>query len=343
MTKKQIYWLCQIGGWSLYAAINIFFLMMVTQDTKASQILSYILEAMFFMLSTHFYRELMIRWGWLKIRFPRLLPKVILSLVFLSIINYGFQIAISQGLGMLDPERDFQFVAILLPLLKAFILYSVWSLIYLMFHYVENYNQNLRYEAGMREVELNNLKSQLNPHFIFNALNSIRALVDENPGKSKNAITQLSNILRTSLVLDKNRLSRFNDEIKTVRDYLELESIRFEERLKFELEIAPGSDQYDIPPLMIQTLVENGIKHGISTLKEGGKIKIQTSVKNEILTIQIRNSGQFVNGTAIMNRGGYGLPNTRKRLRLIYGDEASFNIRNENDEIVLTELKIPQI
>ena len=117
-------------------------------------------------------------------------------------------------------------------------------------------------------MKWNLLKSQLNPHFIFNALNSIRALVDENPGKSKNAITQLSNILRNSLQIDKNRLTSFTDEMKTVQDYLELESIRFEERLEVDIKLHPNSDQFQIPPLMIQTLVENSIKHGISNLKE---------------------------------------------------------------------------
>ena len=89
----------------------------------------------------------------------------------------------------------------------------------------------------MREIELEHLKSQLNPHFIFNALNSIRALVDENPKKSKNAITQLSNILRNSLVGEKRKLTKFEDELGTVKDYLALESTRFEERLTTNFDI----------------------------------------------------------------------------------------------------------
>ena len=121
----------------------------------------------------------------------------------------------------------------------------------------------------MIEIELNNLKSQLNPHFIFNALNSIRALVDENPSKSKQAINQLSNILRNSLASDKKGLTKFEDELKIVKDYLGLESIRFEERLKTEFDIHPDSQKFLVPPLMIQTLVENGIKHGISKLTAG--------------------------------------------------------------------------
>jgi LytS/YehU family sensor histidine kinase len=190
------------------------------------------------------------------------------------------------------------------------------------------------------EIELNNLKSQLNPHFIFNALNSIRALVDENPMKSKQAINQLSNILRNSLATDKKGLTNFEDEFKTVQDYLGLESIRFEERLKTEFEIYPKSQNFLVPPLMVQTLVENGIKHGIARLTSGGIIQVKTLVENNRLKIQIRNSGQIV--PEIKKDKGLGLKNTVQRLKLIYGNDASFSIENENDNFVLTEIIIPQ-
>ncbi len=108
------------------------------------------------------------------------------------------------------------------------ILYFLCSLIYFMYHYVESYNTSLKYDAAINEIKLNRLKAHINPHFIFNALNSIRALVNENPEKAKNAITQLSNILRNSLIMDNQKLIKFNDEIKTVKDYLELEIMRFE-------------------------------------------------------------------------------------------------------------------
>ena len=194
----------------------------------------------------------------------------------------------------------------------------------------------------MIEIELNNLKNQLNPHFIFNALNSIRALVDENPGKSKQAINHLSNILRNSLTFEKKGLTKFDDELKIVKDYLSLESIRFEERLKTELDIHPGSSKFLVPPFMIQTLVENGIKHGISRLTEGGTIHVKTLVDKNRLKIQIRNSGHLLNGTRKGKFGGTGIKNTTQRLKLLYGDDASFKIVNENNNFVLTEIIIPQ-
>jgi LytS/YehU family sensor histidine kinase len=182
----------------------------------------------------------------------------------------------------------------------------------------------------------------LNPHFIFNALNSIRALVDEDPIKSKKAITQLSNILRNSLIMNKRKLIDFNDELKTVKDYLELESIRLEERLKINIDISRSVETYQIPPLMLQTLVENGIKHGVATLTKGGEITIKAWDEEQKLKVQIRNSGQYINGSN-ENGTGYGIESTKQRLNLIYGQTASFTIENENSYTVLTEITIPQI
>ncbi len=220
------------------------------------------------------------------------------------------------------------------------VIFFLWSVLYFTFHYVDQYNKSLKYEASMVQIELNNLKSQLNPHFIFNALNSIRALVDENPVKSKQAINQLSNILRSSLASDKKGLMKFDDELKIVKDYLGLESIRFEERLKTEFDIHPDSHDFYVPPLMIQTIVENGIKHGISRLTAGGVIQLRTTVADQCLKVSIRNTGQL-NGVKTGNEG-LGIRNTVQRLKLLYGDEASFRIVNENHNFVLTEIIIPQ-
>jgi two-component system LytT family sensor kinase len=195
----------------------------------------------------------------------------------------------------------------------------------------------------VKEIELKNLKSQLNPHFIFNALNSIRALVDENPRGAKLAINQLSSLLRNSLVTEKKGLTSFEEELKLVKDYLGLESIRFEERLRTEIDLDPESRDFLVPPLMIQTLVENGIKHGISKLTEGGLVQIKTKVDGDHLTIQIRNSGKLALNGHKTESGGLGLENTRQRLKLIYGEDASFRILAENDNFVLTEIIIPHL
>jgi LytS/YehU family sensor histidine kinase len=268
--------------------------------------------------------------------------RVVIACLVLSILNYAFLFFISSTLGLITPEEDFNLIVIFISIVANLILYFLWSLVYFMYHYVENYNKSLKYNAAINEIELNNLKSQLNPHFIFNALNSVRALVDEDPAKAKNAITQLSNIMRNSLILDKKRLINFNDELNTVIDFLALEKIRYEERLSTEFTIHPESYKYQVPPLMLQTLVENGIKHGISKLKSGGLIAIETKVENGQLVISIRNSGQMILDKRRKQKG-FGIENTKQRLKLIFERAASFSIKNETEELVITTLKIPQL
>jgi len=341
MNRRLLYWSFQIGGWSLYAAINILFIAWAGK-VEIRQVFTHLLVAVFFIFSTHIFRAFIKEWGWLEKDISRLIPGFLGALLGLSILNLVYQISILEALNIFNFPGDFSPLFVVINLITLFILYFSWSLIYFMFHYVRRYNLSLKQEASKREIELKNLKSQLNPHFIFNALNSIRGLIDEDPGKSKNAVTMLSNILHNSLSSDQIRLSKFKDEINIVKDYLNLESIRYEERLKVEFYLHPDSYDFYIPPLMVQTLVENGIKHGISALKEGGTIKISSEVEKDQLIISIRNNGQYVNGSPHREIKGFGIQNTRQRLQLIYGNKASFEIKNEDDKTVLTQLHIPQ-
>ena len=234
-------------------------------------------------------------------------------------------------------------VAAVADVLNIAFVYVVWSLIYFLVHFIENYKKeeikNLTWEAAINEIELNKLKSQLNPHFMFNSMNSIRALVDEDPVKAKNAITQLSNILRNTLQMGKKKLISFEEELNLIKDYLDLEVTRYEERLKVEYDIHPRSAQFSVPPMMIQTLAENGIKHGISKLTKGGILKIGTEIKDDCLHIKIINSGQM--NIVESTDTGFGIKNTIQRLHLLYGDKALFKIENLDDNHVIAKLLIP--
>lgn len=298
----------------------------------------YSLESAWYLVSTHIFRHFIIKWGWLDIKIKRIITKIFLAISILSVSNFIALVIIRTALAF---EFDSDPASVGIVLLASFLIYFVWTLFYFIYHYIEKYNTALKYEALKNEVELNNLKSQLNPHFIFNALNSIRALIDENPSKSKDAITQLSSILRSSLVTNKQKLTSFDEEINTVKDYLNLETIRFEERLKTRFDIDPDSKNFSVPPLMIQTLVENGIKHGISKLQKGGIISVESKVKDSRLTIRIRNNGQLAN-LKLNGVKGFGIENTRQRLKLLYGDKASFSIFNEDENTVVTEVSLPQ-
>jgi two-component system LytT family sensor kinase len=340
VVKRRLYWTLQIGGWLLYAAVQIVSSVLATGTISPKRAVFLLYEALICLLVTHAFRIYVKRKKWIDWRMQRLIPTVVLSVFLLGLFIYFLRMPVSFFLGIFDRTIAFDASRIAgLTSVYAVILF-LWSVLYFTFHYFDQYNKALKYEASMVQIELNNLKSQLNPHFIFNALNSIRALVDENPKKSKQAINQLSTILRSSLASDKKGLTKFDEELKIVKDYLGLESIRFEERLKTEFDIHPESHGFFVPPLMIQTLVENGIKHGISKLTAGGIIQVRTVVEKGKLKISIRNSGHLVNG--VKKNSGIGLKNTFQRLKLIYGDEAAFRIVNENDNFVLTEIVIPQ-
>jgi LytS/YehU family sensor histidine kinase len=275
---------------------------------------------------------------WLQLPTTKLIPKVLLSIVLMSITVYLVRVGVSFTLDLYSTEM-LSAVNILGNTAANIFVLSIWSAVYFVFHYFEKNTQALKYEVAMNEMKLNQLKSQINPHFIFNALNSIRALVDEEPKKSKRAINHLSNILRSSLVLDKKRLTSFKEELDTTKDYLALESIRFEERLQTEFNIEAETQNVPVPPMMLQTLVENGIKHGISKLKKGGKLTVNARVDLGRMIIEIRNNGHYhekrINGT------GQGLRNTQQRLELIYGESAKLKIENESENTVLTTVKIP--
>ena len=325
-----------------YALVQIVGSYIASGGITAKRIIFFLIEASLCLAATHVFRIILNRRKWLYLPMYKLIPSVLIATFIMGLVVYFLRIPVNIMLGRLfDPQVAFDVEEILGWSAIYFILFFLWTVFYFTYHYFDRYNKSIKYEAKMTEIELNNLKSQLNPHFIFNALNSIRALVDENPVKSKLAINQLSNILRNSLATDKKGLTKFEDELKIVKDYLGLESIRFEERLRTEFDIDPESHKFLVPPLMIQTLVENGIKHGISKLTPGGTILLKTAVQDNRLWIHIRNSGHLHNGTK-RGKSGLGLKNTVQRLKLIYGDEATFRIMNEKDNFVVTELVIPQ-
>ncbi|WP_373395606.1 histidine kinase [Algoriphagus halophilus] len=345
MNRFSLYWILQIIGWGSFASILIFFASLSGGSLTPAQIWAFITLSAFYLLSSHLLRYIVKTYEWFKLELPQLLLQVILALLALSLVTTIAQIFINLGFGLLNPKEDFKFLIISANLFLSFLFYALWFLCYFLFHFLDNYNNSLKYEAKINEIRLNHLKSQLNPHFIFNALNSVRALVDEDPVKAKSAITRISNILRFSLMMDKKQVIEFADELATVKDYLALESIRFEERLEVIYNIEEDAYSYKIPPMMLQTIVENAIKHGISNLVKGGLIEIKCREGiDDDLYIQVKNSGRLITPPTLKTKreGGHGLSNTLQRLKLIYGEKGTLRIFNSGTQFVITEIKIPK-
>ena len=224
------------------------------------------------------------------------------------------------------------------------LLIAIWMLIYIVYHYVEKNRNNeldrLKLETTVKELELKTIKSHINPHFIFNSLNSIRALVDENPTRARRAITELSNILRSSMQAEKSETVTLERELDIVKDYLALEQMRFEERLKIEFDIDEDTLQQPVPPMMLQTLVENAIKHGISRQIKGGLVRVIASFNNNNMELRVQNTGQL---STTPNGDGFGIKSTQDRLNLMYQGKAVFEIRNLDTNMVESKVSIPVV
>ncbi len=340
--RTKFYWLSQVGGWMLFSIINI---IVVTsyEGITIQRFLLWILLGLLGISFTHFLRSIIKKNGWLNLSPKKIIPRVLISSLIIGAVMFVITYALNVTFNITDLSK----FKLITPFVVVFNLSSVvlvWCLIYFTVHYFENYQkaeiEALIWEAAVKDFELKTLKSQLNPHFMFNAMNSIRALIEENPEVAKNAITKMSNILRYSLKIERNETVPFEEEMKTVEDYLALESVRFEERLKYNINISPSSAKVEIPPMMIQTLVENGIKHGISKMQHGGEISINSKVIDSKLKILIKNTGKIIEDE-IKNSTGFGLNNTRHRLNLLYGEEGKFNIYNFDENNVAVEIEIP--
>jgi sensor histidine kinase YesM len=346
LSRKQIYWISQVTGWSFFVAINLFIIASF-EELPWQRILVWIFLGILGIFFTQLLRRIIRKKNWLNLPLKNTIPRVLLASIIAGTIIYAFVFAASYIAGTMNQEQ-FNVARPIAGVINLSGITLLWCLIYFVVHYMENYKkkeiESLIWEAAVKDYELKTLKSQLNPHFMFNAMNSIRALIEEDPESAKVAITKMSSILRYSLQMERMERVPLEDEIETVKNYLDLEKIRFEDRLKYKLDIDKSSEKIEIPPMMIQTLVENGIKHGVSKRTEGGEIQLKSNVLSTAngsrLKIEIRNSGHF-SEEQLKNSVGFGVSNTKHRLNLLFGDDAHFSIKNENGDTVLAEVEIP--
>ncbi len=351
--KRKRYWFFQLIGWGSFALINIFFAFSFDKLTSDFfyRLLIYLLLGV---IVSHGMRELVIRFGILQRPLRKQFLLFLLLTLFMSLITSYLRLEAVRRMDLLSSEevKLMQRPAVqlwvtnLMLILNSwytfFILFFIWNLIYFVYHYITKSRKQqmdtLRLESMVKELELKTIKAHINPHFIFNSLNSIRALVDENPQRARKAITELSNILRSSMQSDKLETVSLEKELNIVKDYLALENMRFEDRLKVEYDVDEDTLDQPVPPMMLQTLVENAIKHGISKNISGGVVRVISDFKNDYHELAVQNTGRL-NG--VINEEGFGLTGTLNRLNLMYGNQASFTIQQLNSDIVEAKVKIP--
>jgi two-component system LytT family sensor kinase len=340
----KYYWWCQISGWGFVGLSLIFFAYTYEQDVNDLFLSRIALIILAGIGTTHLLRWVIRRFNWLLQPIEKVLPKLLVAVIVSSIVC---SLVVMGGVELfsLRPEKAVKLVfssRLLVSTLDNGLFLVPWVLIYYSYHYIEKSRRQqvgtLKLEALVKELELKTIKAHINPHFIFNALNSIRALIDENPARARNAITELSNILRSSMQAEKLETVSFEKELNIVKDYLALEYIRFEDRLKIEYEIDEDTLDQPVPPMMLQTLVENAIKHGVSKQMTGGLVKICSDFKGNCHELVILNTGRL-NGA--MNGDGFGLVSTRNRLQLLFGEKANFEIKEIGHNMVEAKVLIP--
>lgn len=341
---NRAYWPLQILGWLAYGSIGYFSNRRFSPDVDAFSIaaIAYSGAALLF-LSTHALRNYSKRAKWIRLSFGKLILRLAGTTLLISTAS---QVVLSLLMlwpfALFSEDKPYSFLFLLLYIFQTQIILMLWSLAYFSYHAIRNYKseeiEKWRLQAAVKDAELIALKAQINPHFIFNCLNNIRALVLEDSEKARDAITKLSDLLRSSIQSNQAETTTIAEELRTVRDYLDLESIHMEKRLRFEIQTDPSLDASPIPPMSIQLLVENAIKHSLAKRPQGGSINVSITGTDTQRLIEVRNTGQLSapNPTST----GIGLTNIQDRLKLLFGDTASLTLKNGDGE-VLARMNLP--
>lgn len=339
MSRTKQYWLLQIVGWSLYAAVGLIIGSSFYEMTTAVVLWNF-LSAVVMLASTHLLRFKIKLDGWLKLRTSKLIARLIPSLIILSLLANG--IGTGYGLlatGVLDIEK-MTVPIFLLYTLQTFIYLSLWTAIYLIIFYFRNYKQGeiekWKLQAAVKDAELIALKAQINPHFLFNALNNIRALILEDHMKARDMVSHLSELLRYSIQFNNSEKVTIEEELEIVEKYLELETIHYEHRLKFEILLSNELKKCKIPPMIIQLMAENAVKHGISQEKNGGDIQILIERMQDDLQISVSNTGKLKEDSS----KGIGLRNATERIRILFEKEPNLTL-TQHGKMVKSMLTLP--
>ncbi len=222
--------------------------------------------------------------------------------------------------------------------------YLLSGLIYYLIIYIQNFREQTNRESEMktlvRDAELNWLKHQINPHFLFNSLNSISSLTMSNPEKAQEMVIRLSDLLRYSLKQSSQSLVPISDEISNCIKYLDIEKVRFGKRLKYSINAPDNVMSFQVPAMILQPLFENAIKHGIASSAEPGEVNAIFESTPNYLKIKITNT--MSQETLAAKGMGVGLINITRRLSLLYGqvDLVKTSIVNNN---YLVEVTIPKL
>jgi hypothetical protein len=364
----SLYWKCQLLGWSCAALYWAILGLMGPGFILWLGVLYFVLDVTIYIGITHVFRLFSLKMQWQKLPPGALLLRIIPSVLVLGL---AFVILTLPRFYLVSrymiPEFDQPFGTYLrhnwFPMYMTGIrLMAIWVLAYYLYHFsareLDSVRENARLSLVAKDARFDHLRAQLNPHFFFNSLNSIKALINADPRSARRAVDLLSDLLRHSLYEGDKGLIPLEEEIGLVRDYLELEKIRFGQRLQVSIRVEDGLSQAPVLPLSIQVLVENAIKHGIATCLTGGAIDIYVESEHNYTKVTVHSPGRLAPGSRDVNGldsvigslpagpgldAGLGLKNLEERLQLRFGGKACFQLVQQTDDIVQATLQFPRL
>jgi len=345
--KNRLFWIANALGWLLYGIAMLFFF----GKGKIPDFTTFYLN--FISYLTGFIVTSLLRY------YLRYIQKKIKSIILISITLIITIYVVTTAWYLLDVSlsypfwgkdqiiKFFQKSLTFKGLIKRnyaqfFLLFRWIALYYGIRFWIDFQNEKEGKEEALllaQRAELEMLRYQLNPHFLFNSLNSIRALVDENQKAAKSMITELSEFLRYSLLQKEIAFVPLSRELEAIKHYLSIEKKRFEEKLSVEYNISDQAKEFQVLSFLLHPLIENAIKHGMKTSKMPLKILVQAFIENNEFNLTICNSGKWVENSDYKDGTGTGLQNVKKRLKNAYIDRYQMTI-NKEENIVCIQIKI---
>ncbi len=269
-----------------------------------------------------------------------LLLTFILTLVITYLANYGlsyFFLGEIAFIRFLNATSPFRFMIGFLCLSWCALAILLW---YRLEEQSETQNRLLSAQGLAKEAELNKLRHQLQPHFLFNSLNSVYALTIMNPKEAGVMITKLAAFLRGTLKRDDEVWVKVAEEMEYIQLYLDIEKVRFSHRLNIEVSVDEDTKELSLPGTLLQPIVENAIKFGLYNTSAAIVIKVAVKVLNNMLIIRVENP--YDKELKTNNGTGFGLSSVRRRLYLLFADHHLLQTESQNDNLYITTLKIPQ-
>lgn len=327
------YLLAQGLFWSSYLLLNIIFAVLWNSFSGAA-IGIFVTLSFMLLYTSHQLRALYLRnqpqltflhtclhLGWL-IPLAALAIQIVLHLLIYAVVA----LAPEHSAGI-HPFNISNFV--LYTFNTAFML-ALWSMLYLLRSEFKKRREteiaHWRDQAKLREIELQFLRSQINSHFLFNSLNNLRSLILEDPQAARKGLADLATLLRGLLQTEAHTTVPLREELDWVRGYLALEALQFEQRLQYEFVIDNSLLDAKVPPLLVQTLVENAIKHGIAGRRTGGLVSLRAQrLNNSEWQLEVENPAAEL--PALHQGNGIGIANARERLAIAFGERATFELQ----------------